>query len=100
MATISASRAAVTSMIVVAGLRYFGSSLMRRIKNSNVADFNRRMFSFSPNRMDYSGGQLATILLTLAVLLGSVSASADDHCDDNTKPEYDEVHCFIEQGLE
>ena len=33
-ATISASRAAVTSMIVVAGVRYFGSSLMRRTGRS------------------------------------------------------------------
>ena len=95
MVTTSASRAAVTSMIVVAGVRYFGSSLMRRIKNSNVADFNRRMFNCSSNRMDYSGGRLATVLLTLAVLLGSVSASADDHCDDNTKPEYDELECGL-----
>ena len=43
---------------------------------------------------------LPILLVTLAVLLGSVSASADDHCEDNTKPEYDEVHCVIEQGLE
>ncbi len=37
--------------------------------------------------------RLTTILLILAVLLVSVSASADDHCDDNTKPEYDELEC-------
>ena len=41
---------------------------------------------------------LPILLVALAVLLGS--ASADDHCEDNTKPEYDEVHCVIEQGLE